>query len=349
MTDFWPAGGFAKLGRDDRGWLLVTDEWLRLLLARPELAPVEDSCDAELALHRRLESEPSRVVPPADVDALRDSDARDSYRFFLRFRDALLAAGTLEGWYLELVRRGTVDVPPLFIDLVVQEIASGLVAGMSDAYEDRASDMLFRSQRVTTGEGQVLAGDSALLDAYRDTAGLGAMGLLLVEAGAPMRTVEMEVLGDANQQRYWNSRDRHAWLIDLGQEKTAHIGYDLWHARSGLRALARVLERWVTHFLGIAVTIRPLQKIEDEAWRWHVGLDVESTAILNDLYEGRDVEAARLQRLISLFRLDFTEPGDMRADVAGKPVYLGVAMNAQRLMKLKPQNLLLNLPVLRIS
>jgi hypothetical protein len=31
--------------------------------------------------------------------------------------------------------------------------------------------------------------------------------------------------------------------------------------------------------------------------------------------------------------------------VQGKPVYLGLAMNAQGLLKLKPQNLLLNLPL----
>jgi hypothetical protein len=31
--------------------------------------------------------------------------------------------------------------------------------------------------------------------------------------------------------------------------------------------------------------------------------------------------------------------------VQGKPVYLGLAMNEQGLLKLKPQNLLLNLPL----
>jgi hypothetical protein len=35
----------------------------------------------------------------------------------------------------------------------------------------------------------------------------------------------------------------------------------------------------------------------------------------------------------------------MRADVAGKPVYLGLAMNAEQTLKLKPQNLLINLPL----
>jgi hypothetical protein len=37
----------------------------------------------------------------------------------------------------------------------------------------------------------------------------------------------------------------------------------------------------------------------------------------------------------------------MRADVAGKPVYLGLAMSAEQTLKLKPQNLLINLPLAR--
>jgi hypothetical protein len=59
------------------------------------------------------------------------------------------------------------------------------------------------------------------------------------------------------------------------------------------------------------------------------------------------VEPARLQRLISLFRLQFAHPQEMRADVAGKPVYLGLAMNDEQVVRLKPQNLLLNLPLAR--
>ena len=33
------------------------------------------------------------------------------------------------------------------------------------------------------------------------------------------------------------------------------------------------------------------------------------------------------------------------ADVAGKPVYLGLAMDGDNVLRLKPQNLLLNLPL----
>ena len=86
-------------------------------------------------------------------------------------------------------------------------------------------------------------------------------------------------------------------------------------------------------------------RIDDDAWRWHVGLDVESTAILNDLYEGADVSDARRARLICLFRVDFVDATDMRRDVAGKPVYLGLAITEDNQLKLKPQNLLINLPL----
>ena len=51
----------------------------------------------------------------------------------------------------------------------------------------------------------------------------------------------------------------------------------------GSLALCAVLERWVAHLLGVQVAITPLQKIADEAWRWHVGLDVDSMALLKTL------------------------------------------------------------------
>ena len=76
-----------------------------------------------------------------------------------------------------------------------------------------------------------------------------------------------------------------------------------------------------------------------------MGLDVESMALLNDLYEELPIDADRTRQLISLFRLDFEQPGDMRADLAGRPVYLGLAMKTDGSLRLKPQNLLLNLPL----
>ena len=93
------------------------------------------------------------------------------------------------------------------------------------------------------------------------------------------------------------------------------------------------------------MAIQPVQQIRDERWVWHVGLDAEASAILNDLWEGRTVDDGRRAQLLSLFRLDFRDPDDMLARVRGRPVYLGLAMTGAKRLKLKPQNLLVNLPL----
>ena len=80
-----------------------------------------------------------------------------------------------------------------------------------------------------------------------------------------------------------------------------------------------------------------------------MGLDVEATALLNDLYAGMAVDEARRGRLVSLFRLRFADPAEMRADLAGAPVYLGLMARPDGQLRLKPQNLLLNLPLARAS
>ena len=53
--------------------------------------------------------------------------------------------------------------------------------------------------------------------------------------------------------------------------------------------------------------------------------------------------------MLCLFRLGFDEPAVMRPEIAGKPVYLAMAMDEHKRLKLKPQNLLLNLPLARLS
>ena len=350
-----PLAGEFALQRNERGWLLPSDDFLRMFLARPELAPVPESCRAELALHAALLETPSRPVAPGTLATLQDADARESYTLFLRFRDGLLTVGTLEAYYLSLFRptRSTapagIDIPPLFIDLLVEAIMRNLLADSGDAFEVRAADMLHRSQRISIQDGQVLSGDRETLDMLSETGGLGDIGRFLAEAKAPLPGINMQVLGDDNAADFFQQARKHHFLLDLAHEVSNDLSHGLifrmTRARSGLKALSSVLQKWVQHFLGVAVTVRPLQKIDDDAWRWHVGLDAGATALLNDLYEGHEVDDARLKRLVSLFRLDFVNPQEMRADVAGKPVYLGLMMNADGVVRLKPQNLLINLPL----
>lgn len=348
-SDFWPHCGFHMLARDARGWLVPTEPYLRWVLSRPELALVPESCAAEIALHQSLVTSPLRPVAPQELEAMGDDDARENYAVFLRFRDGLLAAGTLEAYYLQLMRSGAVNVPAVFVDAVVQALLRNLLHDRNDAFEARAAEMLFRPQRITLQDGQMLAGDRATLDMLNETAGLGEVGRLLLQSGALQPTAQVQVLAADNASQYWQASDRHHFLLDLTHELTQDLSHGLTfkmtRARSALKALSRVLERWVAHLLGVQVQIEPVHQITDSAWRWHVGLDVESTAILNDLYQDRAVEPDRMQRLVSLFTLTFANSAEMRADVAGKPVYLGLATTAEGVVRIKPQNLLLNLPL----
>ena len=333
MQDFWQSSGYQTLQRNDHGWLRVTPDYLRWVLARPELAPIRESGTGERALHEILLRDPQCAVTDSEIAAIEDADTRENYRHFFTLRKSLVDAVTLERFYLQLFRRGTITLPPLFIDLAAHAIIRGILEGCEDPYELRAAEMFFRRQRVSTEGGQLLAADAETITLFSETGGFGSLGRLLSQQGTPLREMKLDVMSHENAQLYFLRESRHNYLLDLT------------HGRAGEQALARVLARWVTHFFGVQVSIAPMGRIDDDAWRWHVGLDVESTAILNDLYEGADVSEARRTRLICLFRVGFADATDMRRDVAGKPVYLGLAITEDNQLKLKPQNLLINLPL----
>ncbi len=328
-------------------WLEAGDDFFRPLLTLPQLALVDESCADERRLHQRLVAEPTRSISGAEIDALADGDARENYAVFLAVRDAIVAAGSLEAYYLRLVRGGPITVPPPFIDAVVAAIVARLVDDCG-AIERRAAQLLHRAQRVALRDGRVLCADRDSAD--RASATLPPFDIVRqLVAPASDAAAGLPVLGTSNVREFDAARDPFGFVLDLSHEIANDLGHGLSftmaRSDSGMSALARVLERWIAHFLDVRTTIRPLQRIDDPAWRWHVGLDAESTAILNDLYRGESPDADRLQRLLGLFRLDFVDALEMRTDVAGKPVYLGLAMSAEQTLKLKPQNLLLNLPL----
>jgi hypothetical protein len=331
--DFWASSGYRELARTEEGWLSPTDAWLRRFLAREELTPPEDAGPREKAMHDRLVDKPRLRVGAAEIADVEDADARENWRHWLAFRDRLLAAGTLEASYLGIFRGGEIDIPPLFIDLIAQPIVRHLLEGTEDPWLARAGELLFRRQRVSAEGGQVLSADATSIEMYAESGGFGDLGRLLKKQNTPLAKVKLDVLNHENAAVYFLRDELHSFLLDLTP------------GREGLDSLARVLERWVAHFTGARVTIAPVDRVEDERWRWHVGLDTESTAILNALYAREAIDDERRARMVSLFRLEFTDPGDMRADVAGRPVYLGLAAREDRTLKLKPQNLLVGLPL----
>lgn len=337
MREFWKSAGMHLLEQDKRGWLKVTPDYLRAYYTRPEIHPVEESCEAEQALFEKLMAEPMATVDPAEIAAIADPDAADNYRFILGFRDFLLKHGTIEAAYAALFAGEEITIPPMFIDQMVHLIARNILKKVADPMRLRAGELLFRDQSVSTDNEQLMLADAEIVEMHAETGGLGGLGALLTEAGTPTREVALDVLDDDNKEIYWERSDRFDTAIDFRFTQPA------------LDAFARVLEAWVRHFHATEVRIQPVQSIKDPHWSWHVGLDAQATRILNALYEEKPLPPQDTSRIVALFRMDFEDRGDVIETMKGKPVWLGMAMGDDNMLKVKPQNLLKNLPLKRLS
>jgi hypothetical protein len=336
VPDFWPSSGYRLLTKGSDGRLTVSDDFLRRYLTRPELSPIPESCRAELALHDALLANPRRVVAPDELAAVQDADARENYGIWLRFRTRLLAAPSLEAAYVGLFRGDGVDVPPLFVSELTQALLRHILGETALPLEARVAEMLFRTQKVhVTEDGAVMAADERTVELYATTAGFGSLGELLAQNKTPARSVELDVLDAVNASQYWDRDERHDFSVSLNRGQPAQD------------ALTRVLEKWILHFLAVTVKISQERAIDDEHWVWHVGLDAEASGLLNDLYNRADIDDERMRRLLCLYRLEFANPADMRPAIHGRPVYLAMAMDPLQRLKMKPQNLLLNLPLAR--
>src|SRR5439155_7385141 len=132
----------------------------------------------------------------------------------------------------------------------------------------------------------------------------GSVGRLIVEAQGALGAVELDVLDRANSALYCERESRHDTVISLA------------YGRPALDALCRVIEAWVAHFLEFRVSVRAIRRIDEPRWAWHVGLDAESSDVLNELWSGREVDVGRMRRVLALFALQFDDPAAMRPDVA---------------------------------
>jgi hypothetical protein len=333
--EFWTGCGYRLLHKSTDNRLQVTDDYLRLYYGRPELAPPPEAEAGEHALHASLLEAPRREVTDAEIRALADPDARENYEVILRFRARLLAAPDLETFYAGLFRHD-VAVPPDFIHHTAQVILRSLLDGITGpaaGLDARAAELFFRRQQVMVQEGAIMSADHETVQMHSETGGFGNLGRLLREAQTAPRTVDLDVLDDRNAERYFERDEAYDTVIQLNT------------GRPACAALCRVFERWIGHFHGTRVKVAPVREIPDEDWDWHVGLDAEATAILNDVYSGADVGAERMKRIVGLFRIDFEDAAALRPEHAGRPVFLGMATGADGTLRMKPQNLLMNLPL----
>lgn len=328
MTDFWLSCGHHLLDRDDSGGLLVTDDFLKVYLARPELIPPPEACPVERALHGALLANPRLPAEAADIAAIADADARENWQMLIAFRDHLLRHRTLESAYVDLVRHGVGKTPPLFVNQLVHVILRNALDGVEDVWVLRAAELFFRTQRVTQHEGSLLAADEETIGG----GGPAPVSPLVSMLGLPPQS-EIDVLNDENAASYWERSDRFDMALDLTG------------GRRGLVALAEAMRLWIAHLLGLAVAIEPLTELRNAPLTWYVGLDADATRIGDKMWNGEELDELSQARVVGLFRLTFRDTSIMLDKVKGEPAYLILAMNADKLIRLKPQNLVSGLPV----
>ncbi|MFN3279698.1 DUF6352 family protein [Paracoccus hibiscisoli] len=323
MPEFWVASGHHLTRLDRRGRMLVTDELLLAWLARPEILPPTDACATERALHRRLLDRPRAQVPEIEIAAMQDRDAQENWRLFLTLRDRLLQAGTIEDGYAAILREG-IRLPVVFLSQLLQLILRNALDGCDDPQTLRAAECFFRPQRAHVKDGTLLLADDELVSLFE--AEMHSSPLTAMFSGG---LDSLDVLGGGNEWTYWSRSDAHTTVLNFGGDPQARQG------------MARALEAFMAHMLGVAVTVTPHLRAENIDLRWYVGLDRSGTAIGDALWHGRPAPDAP----VGLFELRFADTSAVRADLAGQPVWLILGQDPDGRVRMKPQNLLTGLPL----
>ena len=327
MKDFWLSCGHHLTDRDAGGGLLVTGEFLKAYLARPELSPPPEACAVERGLHTALLADPRRRIGTEEIAAIADADARENWQLMVAFRNHLLRHNTLEAAYLDLIGRKVGDTPPLFLNQLVHVILRNALDGCGDPFVIRAAELFFRPQRMTTHEEALIAADDETI-AGKGAAPLSPLvSMLGIPAGA-----QIDILTDDNAHSYWSRSN----LFDMALDLTV--------GRRGLAALGEVIERWVQHMLSVNAAVGPLGEMRDVPLTWYVGLDAEGTRIGDALWHGKDLDETTQRRVVALFRLTFGNSDLAAAPIEGDAVYLILAMTTEKVLRMKPQNLLTGLP-----
>src|SRR4051812_9430994 len=327
MKDFWLSCGHHLLDRDAGGGLVVTDDFLKVYLARPELTPPEGACVVEKTLHATLMADPHRTVATDEIAAIADTDARENWQVMIAFRDRLLRHRTLEAAYLDIVRSGA-KIPHIFLNQLVHVILRNALDSCDDPFVLRAAELFFRTQRMTLHESSLIAADEETIGGSSNTPTSPLVSMLGIPAEA-----QIDIMSDENAAHYFEHSDLF------------HVALDMTAGRRGLVALAEAMRRWIAHVLNIEVTIEPLTELRDAKFTWYVGLDSDGSRIGDALWNGDELDEATAARVVGLFSLTFRDPHVAVEKVRGEPVYLILAMTGDKLLRFKPQNLVTGLPV----
>jgi hypothetical protein len=329
--DFWLSCGHHLLDRDTVGRLLITDEFLKAYLARPELVPPPGACAAERSLHCALLRDPKQPIPASQVAVIADADARDNWQMMIAWRDHLVRHGNVEAAYLAIVQRD-IHFPQILVGQLVQVILRNALDACDDVFMLRAAEIFFRPQKISLQETLVIAVDQetdARLAQHPQSPLLALLGLPVA--------IDVNLLSEATAESYWERSDHFDMALDLSS------------SGRGMSALSDVIALWLAHLLAIDVAVEPVADLENLPWNWYIGLSSEATHIGDAIWRGEDLADAIRAELIGMLRLAFRRPADMIEKVRGEPVHLLLAMAADEVLRMKPQNLLTGLPILNVE
>ncbi len=327
--DFWLSSGHHLLDHDADGRLAVTDAFIKAYLARPEIVPPDDACLVERSIHARLLRDPRAPVPQAEVRDIADKDARENWRHLIEFRDHVAAAGTIERAYVTIFRSQKVTTPALFLNQLAHLVLRNVLDGETDPFTLRAAELMFRPQRLSVRDEVPLLADEELIG---DSTSISHQSPLLA-VFADARSRDLDIMTADNAAEYFDRSDAFDIVLDFRA------------GGPGRAALARVLERWIGHLTGAKVAIVPVDRVETADWRWFVGLDQDGTAIGNALWKGEEPPEDGRNRIVALFALTFADSSDVVERARGAPVILILGMSPNRVVRLKPQNLITGLPL----
>jgi hypothetical protein len=71
---------------------------------------------------------------------------------------------------------------------------------------------------------------------------------------------------------------------------TTDAQIDILNEENADTALAEAMTRWISHLLGINVSVEPLTELRDAKLTWYIGLDSEATKIGDRLWHGEALD-----------------------------------------------------------
>jgi len=331
VTDFWLSCGHHLLDRVDGGGLLLTDEFLKAYMARPELAPPAEACVVERTLHAALMADPRRSVSADEIAAIADQDARENWQIMIDFRDQPARSSDRRG------RLCGAGAPRHRRDATACFTISSFT-----------SSCAMRSTAATT---LTSCGRANCSFARSVSLCMKAHCLRPTKSGLPVRRKRRS----RRLRPCWGSNDRPRSMFSTtrtlvpigGVADRFDMALDLTAGRRGTAALGEVIARWIGHVMSVAVEVEPVVEVRNAVLTWYVGLDAEATKIGDALWRGYELDEESFARVVALYRLRFADPSVVSDRVADDPAYLILAMTPEKVIRVKPQNLVSGLPIKR--